>query len=77
MYDKDIKDVVINDLVLKTMNVAKAFVVLTDQGFVINKTKKIRQQWSSILIHAFENIDVFTPQQQTEIENLYNKIQTI
>ena len=46
-------------------------------GPVCNKSKYIRLDWSSLLLHAFENIDVLKPEQQHKIELLYNKLSTI
>ena len=50
---------------------------LASQGYLVNKSKYIRLDWSSLLLHAFENIDVLKPEQQHKIELLYNKLSTI
>lgn len=76
MYDEAVKDIAINNLEQKATNIANTIVALAAQGYIVNKTKVIKQQWSSILLHAFENIDVLSDKQQKAIEVLYNKIYT-
>ena len=74
MYDNGLKDIAIRNLEQKAIGIVQTTVVLTAQGYIVNRAKQTRLQWSSILLHAFENIDVLTPEQQNYIEVLYNKI---
>lgn len=74
MYDDKIKEAIISDLGNKTMEVANTAIVLVSQGYLINKNKYIKLDWSSILIHAFENIDILSDEQKLKVEQLYNKI---
>lgn len=74
MYDEAIKDIAKNNLEQKAISIVNTTVVLAAQGYIINKAKQVKLDWSSILIHAFENIDVLSPEQQKSIEVLYNKI---
>ena len=74
MYDEAIKDIARNNLEQKAISIVNTTVALAAQGYIINKAKQIKLDWSSILIHAFENIDVLSPEQQKSIEVLYNKI---
>ena len=74
MYDEAIKDIARNNLEQKAIGIVNATVALAAQGYIINKAKQVKLDWSSILIHAFENIDVLSPEQQKSIEVLYNKI---
>ena len=74
MYDNGLKDIAIRNLEQKAIGIVQTTVALTAQGYIINRAKQTRLQWSSILLHAFENIDVLTPEQQNYIEVLYNKI---
>lgn len=76
MYDKAIKNIAIDNLEQKTISISNTIVALHAQGYIVNKTKQIKQEWSSILLHAFENIDVLNNEQQKTIEVLYNKIYT-
>ena len=74
MYDNSLKDIAIRNLEQKAIGIVQTTVALTAQGYIVNRAKQTRLQWSSILLHAFENIDVLTPEQQNYIEVLYNKI---
>ena len=74
MYDDGLKDIAIRNLEQKAIGLVQTTVALTAQGYIVNRAKQTRLQWSSILLHAFENIDVLTPEQQNYIEVLYNKI---
>lgn len=77
MYDDKIRETIIDDLEGKTMSIVNTSIVLASQGYLVNKSKYIRLDWSSILIHAFENIDILNKSQQHKVELLYNKISTI
>ena len=74
MYDEAIKTIAISNLEQKAIGIVNTTVALAVQGYIINKAKQVKLDWSSILIHAFENIDVLSPEQQKSIEVLYNKI---
>ena len=74
MYDNGLKDIAIRNHEQKAIGIVQTTVALTAQGYIVNRAKQTRLQWSSILLHAFENIDVLTPEQQNYIEVLYNKI---
>ena len=74
MYDDGLKDIAIRNLEQKAIGIVQTTVALTAQGYIVNRAKQTRLQCSSILLHAFENIDVLTPEQQNYIEVLYNKI---
>lgn len=74
MYDDDLKNIAIRNLEQKAIGIVQTTVALAAQGYFVNKAKQIKLQWSSILLHAFENIDILTSEQQSYIEVLYNKI---
>ena len=74
MYDEAIKDIARNNLEQKAIGIVNTTVALAAQGYIINKVKQVKLDWSSILIHAFENIDVLSHEQKKSIEVLYNKI---
>ena len=77
MYNDVIKKNILDDLESKAMNIVNTSIALTSQGYLVNKSKYIRLDWSSILLHAFENIDIFSKEQQNNIERLYNKVSNI
>lgn len=77
MYNDVIKKNILDDLESKAMNIVNTSITLASQGYLVNKSKYIRLDWSSLLLHAFENIDIFSKEQQNNIERLYNKVSNI
>ena len=77
MYNDVIKKNILDDLESKAMSIVNTSIALASQGYLVNKSKYIRLDWSSLLLHAFENIDVLIPEQQRSIELLYNKLSTV
>lgn len=77
MYDEEIKENIINGLEEKVIRIVETNMALLSQGYLINRLKYVKLEWSSILIHAFENIDIFNNEQQTKIENVYNRIMAL
>ena len=77
MYNDVIKKNILGDLESKAMSIVNTSIALASQGYLVNKSKYIRLDWSSILLHAFENIDIFSKEQQNNIERLYNKVSNI
>lgn len=77
MYNDVIKKNILDDLESKAMSIVNTSIALASQGYLVNKSKYIRLDWSSILLHAFENIDIFNEEQQNNIERLYNKVSNI
>ena len=77
MYNDDLRKSIITDLESKELNIVNIVVVLASQGYVINQAKHIKLDWTSIILNAFENINVFSEEQQHKIELLYNKISTL
>lgn len=77
MYNDVIKKNILDDLESKAMSIVNTSIALASQGYLVNKSKYIRLDWSSILLHAFENIDIFSKEQQNNIERLYNKVSNI
>ena len=77
MYNDDLRNSIITDLESKELNIVHTVVVLASQGYAINQAKHIKLDWTSIILNAFENINVFSEEQQHKIELLYNKISTL
>ena len=77
MYNDVIKKNILDDLESKAMSIVNTSIALASQGYLVNKSKYIRLDWSSILLHTFENIDIFSKEQQNNIERLYNKVSNI
>lgn len=77
MYNDELRKTIINNLESKAINVCNTAIALASQGYIINKSKHTKLNWSSVLLHAFENIDVLSKEQQHKVELLYNKLSTI
>ena len=77
MYNDELRKTIITDLESKELSIVNTAVALASQGYLVNKSKYIRLDWSSIILNAFENINVFSKEQQHKIELLYNKLLTL
>lgn len=77
MYNDELSKTIIDDLESKVISVVNTSIALASQGYLINKSKIIRLEWSSLLLHAFKNINVLNINQQHNVELLYNKLSTI
>lgn len=77
MYNDELRKSIITDLEGKELSIVNTIAVLASQGYVINQAKHIKLDWTSIILNAFENINVFSEEQQHKIELLYNKISTL
>ena len=77
MYNDVIRKSILDDLEGKVISIINTSIALASQGYLVNKSKYIRLDWSSILLHAFDNIDIFSEEQQNNIERLYNKVSNI
>ena len=77
MYNDEIRKTIITDLESKELSIVNTAIVLASQGYVVNKTKYIKLDWTSIVLNAFENINIFSKEQQHKIELLYNKLSTL
>ena len=73
MYDDVERQIIINDLEKKELNVCNNVIILLSQGYIVNNRKKAKLDFSSIMIHAIENMPVFDKNRQDLIINLYNR----
>ena len=74
MYNDELCKNIITDIESKKLNIVNAAVFLASQGYVVNQSKYIKLNFASIILNAFENINVFSEEQQHKIELLYNKL---
>lgn len=74
MYDLEIKNAVLDTLENRVSGIADCIQMLFNEGYIPNKNKITILNWSSILFNAYENIDLFTKQQQINLDNICNKI---
>lgn len=70
----DILDNTITNLEQKVMNIANVSIALTAQGYVVNKSKQDRFRIGTLLIHCFNNIDIFSEEQKNSIKYIYDKL---
>lgn len=74
LYDNGLKQAVLDVLETRMSSIADCVTALLEQGYDVNKNKKTILDWSSILLHAYQNIDVLDENQHKNIDNIYNKI---
>ena len=74
LYDEKLKQTMLDVLEQRVSGIADSINALTADGFVPNKNKKTVLDWATILIHAYENIDIFSEEQQRNLDNIYNKV---
>lgn len=75
LYDNDdLKQVMLDTLHDRVSSITYCIVELLKEGYIPNKNKTTIINWSSILIDAYENIDVFSKEQQNKLDILYNKV---
>ena len=77
MYNDELCKTIITNLESKELSIVNTAIVLASQGYVVNRAKYIKLNLASIILNAFENIDVFSEEQQHKIELLYNKLSTL
>lgn len=77
MYDVELKKSIISSLEDRELIIVNFMVAIANEGYIINNNKKVILSFNSILIHAFENIDVFNKKQHEKLERLFNKIQKL
>ena len=74
LYESSLKHAVLDTLKDRVSSIADCIVVLLNEGYVPNKNKITILDWSSILIDAYENIDVLSKEQHEAIDRIYNKV---
>lgn len=74
LYDDDLKDVVLGVLENRTSGIANCIEALFSEGYIPNQKKYDILSWSTVLIHAYENIDVLSKEQQDNLDRIYNKV---
>lgn len=74
LYKNSLKSEIVSTLNDRVETVSDCIVALLDAGYVPNRNKTTILNWSSILIHAYENIDIFEKEQQDKIDVIFNKV---
>ena len=74
LYEPNLKQAMLDVLEDRISSIADCIQALFDQGYIPSKNKMTILNWSSILIDAYENVDVLSKEQQEKLDNVYNKV---
>ena len=74
MYESYLNKAMLDVLENRISGIADSITVLIDKGYIPNKNKMTILNWTPILIDAYENIVLFTEEQQNKLNTLYEKI---
>ena len=74
LYDVTLKKAMLDILNQRVSGIADSVSVLVSEGYIPNKNKKNILNWGMILIDAYENIDIFTKEQQDNLDVIYNTV---
>ena len=74
LYEPKLKQAMLDVLEERMSGIADCIVVLLDQGYIPNRNKTTILDWTSILVDAYENVDVLTEQQHKNLDDIYNKV---
>ena len=74
MYESYLNKAMLDVLENRMSGIADSITVLIDKGYVPNKNKITILNWTPILIDAYENIALFTEEQQNKLDKIYEKI---
>ena len=77
LYDVEKKQMMLDTLQDRVSSVVDVCVALTNEGYIPNKNKFNKLSWTTIMIDAFDNIDVLSVEQHNKLETLYNKVMTL
>ena len=74
LYEPNLKEVMLAVLKNRTAGIADCITALLNEGYIPNKNKYTVLDWTSIMIDAYENVDILSKEQQNKLDRLYNKI---
>ena len=74
LYDIKLKETMLDVLQNRMSGIADSIQMLFNEGYNLNKNKITILDWTSILIDAYENIDLLSSEQQIKLDNIYNKV---
>lgn len=77
LYDENLKQAMLDVLDERVSGIANVISNLVEDGYVPNKNKRTILDWSILLMHAYENIDIFSEEQQQNLDIIYNKVITM
>lgn len=74
LYEENLKQTMLDVLENRVSSIADCIQVLLAEGYIPNKNKMTILNWASILIDAYENIDVLSEEQHNRLDILYNRV---
>lgn len=74
LYDDNLKESMLAVLENRMAGIANCISALLEEGYIPNKNKYTIFDWNSILIDAYENIDILSEEQQRKLDIVYNKV---
>lgn len=74
LYDIKLKETMLDVLQNRMSGIADSIQMLFNEGYNLNKNKITILDWTSILIDAYENVDLLSSEQQIKLDNIYNKV---
>lgn len=74
MYEVALKQTMLDVLENRMSGIAGCIQALFENGYIPNKNKMTILNWTTILINAYENVEVMTKEQQNKLDNIYNKV---
>ena len=77
LYDAEKKQEMLDALNNRVSSIVDVCVALVNEGYNLNKSKLTKLSWTTIMIDAFDNIDVLSVEQHNKLETLYNKVMTL
>ena len=77
LYNAEKKQNMLDTLNNRVSSIVGVCVALVNEGYNLNKSKLNKLSWVTIMIDAFDNIDVLSVEQHNKLETLYNKVMTL
>ena len=77
LYDAEKKQDMLDTLNNRVSSIVDVCVSLAQEGYIPNKNKFNKLSWTTIMIDAFDNIDVLSVEQHNKLETLYNRVMTL
>lgn len=74
LYELKLKQAMLDILKERVSGIANCITALFDEGYIPNKNKYTIIDWTSILIDAYENVDILSKEQHDKLDILYNKV---
>lgn len=74
LYDDNLRQAMLAILERRMAGIANCISALLEEGYIPNKNKYTIFDFTSIIIDAYENIDILSEEQQRKLDILYNKV---